>query len=111
MKIFFINLKRNIIPILFSLFTIFLIIFSDSNIKAVKNGLSLWLNNVVPSLLPFFIATELLKFTEIPYILGRKLNKLMKPLFNVPGIGAYAFIMGIISGYPVGAKIVSDFKN
>lgn len=33
----------------------------------------------------------------------------MQPLFNVPGEGGYAFIMGIISGYPVGAKIVSDF--
>lgn len=35
----------------------------------------------------------------------------MKPIFNVPGAGAYAFIMGIISGYPIGAKIVSDFKS
>jgi nucleoside recognition membrane protein YjiH len=24
--------------------------------------------------------------------------------------GAYAFLMGIVSGYPIGAKIVSDFK-
>jgi sporulation integral membrane protein YlbJ len=35
----------------------------------------------------------------------------MRPVFNVPGIGAYAFIMGIISGYPVGAKIVTKFRN
>ncbi len=27
------------------------------------------------------------------------------------GIGAYAFIMGIISGYPVGASIVTEFRN
>lgn len=27
------------------------------------------------------------------------------------GIGAYAFIMGIISGYPVGAKIVTEFRK
>lgn len=31
----------------------------------------------------------------------------MRPLFNVPGEGAFALIMGIISGYPVGAKIVT----
>ena len=35
----------------------------------------------------------------------------MRPFFNVPGIGAYAFFMGIISGYPIGAKIVTDFRN
>ena len=32
----------------------------------------------------------------------------MRPLFNVPGCGAFPFIMGLISGYPVGAKIVSN---
>ena len=35
----------------------------------------------------------------------------MKPLFNVPGIGAFPFIMGIISGYPVGAKIISNLYS
>ena len=35
----------------------------------------------------------------------------MKPIFNVRGEGAFAFIMGIISGYPVGAKIASSFRE
>lgn len=38
-------------------------------------------------------------------------NKIMRPLFNVPGIGAYALFMGIISGYPIGAKIVTNFRK
>ena len=38
-------------------------------------------------------------------------NKIMRPIFNVPGIGAYALFMGIISGYPIGAKIVTNFRN
>ena len=35
----------------------------------------------------------------------------MKPIFNVPGCGAYAMLMGIISGYPIGAKIVTNFRE
>jgi sporulation integral membrane protein YlbJ len=35
----------------------------------------------------------------------------MKPLFNVGGNGAFAFIMGIISGYPMGAKIACNFRQ
>lgn len=35
----------------------------------------------------------------------------MRPIFNVPGEGAFPFIMGIISGYPVGAKIVTNFRK
>ena len=29
----------------------------------------------------------------------------------MPGIGGFAFVMGLISGYPVGAKIVADFRE
>ena len=111
MKVLFINLKKNIIPIMFLLFTICLIIFSKSNIQAVKNALNIWVNNVIPSLFPFFIATELLNHTNIPRIIGNLFNKIMRPVFNVPGIGAYALFMGIISGYPVGAKIVTNFRR
>lgn len=111
MKVLFINFKKNIIPIMFFLFTICLIIFSKSNIVAVKKSLNIWGNNVIPSLFPFFIATELLNHTNIPRIIGNLFNKIMRPLFNVPGIGAYALFMGIISGYPVGAKIVTNFRN
>lgn len=111
MKIWYIKLKHNIIPITFLLFTICLIIFSKSNITAVKSALDIWVNNVIPSLLPFFMATELLNNTNIPKLIGNLFNKIMRPLFNVPGIGAYALFMGIISGYPIGAKIVTNFRN
>lgn len=89
----------------------FLLIFSNSNLSSAKTGLTLWANSVVPSLLPFFIATELLGYTNIISLLGKSLTKFMKPIFNVPGEGAFPFIMGIISGYPMGAKIVSTFKE
>lgn len=105
------SLKRNIFPILFCLFTVCLVLFSRQNLVATKEGLLLWANAVVPSLLPFFIATELLGHTKVVSGLGKLLNKVMRPIFNVPGEGSYAFIMGIISGYPIGAKIVTDFRN
>ena len=105
------SIKKNVLSIIFILFTISLVIFSTSNLVATKNGLLLWANSVVPSLFPFFIATELLSYTNVISLLGSYLNFLMRPLFNVPGEGSFPFIMGIISGYPTGAKIVSDFKN
>lgn len=111
MKLFFVKFKRNFIPLLFFIFMLCLIFFSKSNIMAVKSSLNIWINNVIPSLFPFFIATELLNNTNIPKQIGYMFNKIMKPLFNVPGIGAYALFMGIVSGYPVGAKIVTNFRN
>lgn len=35
----------------------------------------------------------------------------MRPLFNVPGEGSYALLMGIVSGYPIGAKIIVNLKE
>ena len=108
MKIF-VLVKRNILTIIFGLFMVFLIAFSKNNLSAAKDGLTLWATCVVPSLFPFFIATELLNYTNITNIFGKLLSKIMKPIFNIPGEGGYAFVMGIISGYPVGAKIVAEF--
>ena len=105
------KLKRNILSIIFLAFTFCLVIFSSNNLQAVKSGLTLWANSVVPSLFPFFVATEILINTDIINILGKLLNDYMKPLFNIRGEGSFAFIMGIISGYPVGAKIASEFRK
>lgn len=110
-KFIFINLKKNILPIIFLVFTICLVVFSKENLSATKKGLMLWANNVVPSLFPFFIATELLGFTNIIFKMEKFLTPIMKPLFNVSGSGAYPFVMGIISGYPIGAKIVANFRE
>lgn len=107
----FIHLRKNLITIIFVLFAIGLITFSKSNLSAAKEGLNLWMTSVVPSLLPFFIACELLSYTNIIDYLGKKFRKIMRPIFNVPGEGAFPLIMGIISGYPVGAKIVTNFRK
>lgn len=105
------SLRKNAISIIFVLFTVSLVIFSKSNLAAAKSGLKLWANNVVPSLFPFFIATNLLSHTNVIKYISKTCNKFMTPLFNVPGEGAYAFVLGLISGYPVGAKIVTDLRN
>ena len=111
MKFVIFKFKKEFWSILFFLFDISLILFSKSNISAVKSSINICINNVIPSLLPFFIATELLNKTDIPKIFGNLFHKIMRPVFNVPGIGAYALFMGMMCGYPVGAKIVTDFRK
>lgn len=111
MRFFVISIKKYFFTAIFLLFTITLILFSASNLSAAKKGLALWANSVVPTLFPFFIATELLCKTNFTQILGKYLSKFMKPIFNVPGECALAIIMGIISGYPVGAKVVCNLYD
>ena len=110
-KIWVYSLKRNGLAILFCVFTICLVLFSTTNLTAAKNGLILWATAVVPSLFPFFVANEMLSYTNVISFLGKWLTPIMRPLFGVPGEASFAFIMGLISGYPVGAKIVSNFME
>jgi len=109
-KFYILKLKQIILPLILVLFTACLVIFSKTNLLSAKSGLVLWANSIVPVLFPFFVATELLSHTNLTYYLGKILNRFMKPIFNVRGEGSFAFIMGIISGYPIGAKIAANFR-
>lgn len=111
MNFLVINLKKYFFTIIFILFVISLLLFSNNNLIAAQNGLALWATKVLPTLFPFFVATELLCQTNFTYILGKLLNKFMKPIFNVPGESSIAIILGTISGYPVGAKVVCNLKE
>lgn len=111
MRFFVISLKKYFFTIAFIIFTICLLMFSNNNLIAAQNGLALWAKSVLPTLFPFFVATELLCQTNFTYILGKFLNRFMKPIFNLPGESAAAVILGTISGYPVGAKVVVNLKN
>ena len=110
-KIWVYSLKNNVLTIIFCLFSLCLILFSSTNLIAAKNGLTLWVTAVIPSLFPFFVATELLSYTNIISFLGKLLTPIMRPLFHVPGEAGFAFLMGLISGYPVGAKVISHFME
>ena len=101
-------IKKNIITLLFASFMLFLLLYSYDNLIAARNGLKLFANNVIPSLFPFFVAVELLSHTSIIYYLSKLFHKFMKPIFNVPDVAIFPLIMGSISGYPIGAKVVSN---
>lgn len=105
------KIKNNMLPILLIFFTIALIVFSSSNLVAAKSGIVLWAASIVPSIFPFFVATELISNTQIPYLLGKLFTPFMKPLFNINGEGSFALIFGIICGYPMGAKITCNLRK
>ncbi|MEE1042621.1 MAG: hypothetical protein UH854_01520, partial [Clostridia bacterium] len=75
---------------------------------AAVNGINLCLGVVVPSLFPFFICSKILVKNGFAQMVSKPLHFIMRPVFNVPGCGAFVFVLGILSGCPVGAKTVTD---
>ncbi len=81
-----------------------LMLFPQESMEAVRDGLELCFNVIIPSLFPFFVLSSLVVELGLAGYLGRALEPVMRPLFNVSGACASAFALGFIGGYPVGAK-------
>lgn len=78
---------------------------------AARSGALLWFNNVLPSLLPFMIGTNILLRLGVVNFIGVLLEPVMRPLFGVSGRGAFALAMGAASGYPIGAQICASLRE
>jgi sporulation integral membrane protein YlbJ len=83
-----------------------LVVFPKDTVTAAGNGVKLCFNVIIPSLFPFFVLSTLIVQLGIARLFGRVLEPVMRPLFNVGGACATAFVLGFIGGYPVGAKTV-----
>ncbi len=79
--------------------------------QAVLGGISLWVSAIIPSMFPYFFLSALLSGLNVTGKLSFRLSPLTKRLFNTNGTTGYALIMSVLSGYPMGAKIVADLKN
>lgn len=80
--------------------------------NASKDALNLCVNVIIPTLFPFFVFSSLAVSLGLADILGKIFGGIMKPIFNVNGTCSAAFILGLISGFPVGAKTaISLYQN
>ncbi|NPV52130.1 MAG: sporulation integral membrane protein YlbJ [Firmicutes bacterium] len=93
------------------LVTTAVIAYPEESFKASLEGVRVWWEIVFPALLPFFIAAEVLMGLGVVHFLGALLEPLMRPLFDVPGVGAFAVAMGLASGYPMGARITGRLRR
>ena len=105
--IFFIN-KRVFLSLFLFFILMGLAVDPAPYIKSTYNGLVVFCTIIVPSLLPFFVFTKLLTSLQVINDLCNIFNPITKFLFKAPAISSYIFLVSILSGYPVGAKLVSE---
>ena len=105
-KSFFKNSKNKIITIIVLAICFVFILNPSVYSKSCLNAISVWALNVLPMLLPFFIFTRIIVSICSPK--KSVLDKPFKKFYNTPNGSFLIFFLSVISGYPMGAKLISN---
>lgn len=88
-----VNKKNKLIVCAAVLFAVTMVCFPQVTEAGSKSAIIIWANSIVPVLLPFFIFSDFIKRTG-------NLEKLPMQV--------YPFLVAVLSGYPMGAKVTAD---
>lgn len=88
-----------------------LLLHPKTTAAAVAQGLQICARSVLPALFPFFIVTDLWIRLGFPQTLGRIAGPAVERVLHLPGSVASVLLLGILGGYPVGARSVAALKE
>ena len=89
-----------------------LLIFPQYASLSARNGIETCLTVIVPSLFPFFVISNMIIELGLATRLGKLFSPFMRKLFRVPKEGAVVLVLGMLSGFPVGASTaVNLYEN
>lgn len=107
--------RPNIVKILsIALIVTVMAVFLFNPVKyrlSVLSGLLVFGSVILPAALPFFFFSKLLLELGVADTLSRLLAPVTRKLYRCSGESAYIFIMSVLSGYPVGAKLISEMHS
>lgn len=86
-----------------------LIAFPKEIGNGVKSGLLLLGDSIIPALFPFMVFASYIAFSPYSDRISMLLKKPAQKLFSTNGNGLTAVILGILGGYPIGAKTVAEY--
>ena len=100
--------KINYLFLLFVLF-LFLNLFTINNIsQIIIRVCNIWLNNLIPSIFPFYTISDLLINYGFIDILNFALEKPFNKLFKIKGSATFVFIFSMFTGFPSNAKYIDS---
>lgn len=90
------------------IFFFLMLCFPKETLSGATNGLLLWFQIVLPTLLPFFVLTNFMIQTNSVYYISHLFGSLLRKLLCVSPAGSFAALSGLLCGCPVGAKVTAD---
>ncbi len=75
---------------------------------SAKEGLLLWFQVVLPALLPFLILSSVILGLGVDDSISRLVSPVLTRMFGISKAGCYPVVIGMLSGYPLGAATVAE---
>ncbi|MCI8836909.1 MAG: nucleoside recognition protein [Hungatella sp.] len=102
-------MKKSVLPAL-SIVVLFLMLTHPAlSFEGARNGLLLWYQTVVPTLLPFMICSNVIVSLNGIRLMTAPVRPLLKSMFRLSDAGCYVLVSGLLCGYPMGAKTCGEF--
>lgn len=105
------KLGSNLMICLLVTITIMIICFSDVVMESVSFSISIWKDNLFPSLFPFFVVSNLLLEYGFIEKISFYLGKFMPKIFHLPKQASFVLLVSLFSGFPSGAKYTTELVN
>ncbi len=106
-----IKIIRDFLPFIFIVCFALMLALNKSFSGFTIEGLKMYFACILPSLFPYCFITAILSFLSGTEKMSKLISPFFERVFKVNGACGYAFLMGLISGYPVGSIIVADFRS
>ncbi len=104
-------MKKSIKGILSVLCLLMLLFNPGLALEGARQGIMLWGNVVLPTLLPFMICSGVIVAMDAIHILTGPFRPILSGILKLSGQGSYVLMSGLLCGYPMGAKTTSDFLD
>ncbi|MDD7402446.1 MAG: nucleoside recognition domain-containing protein [Butyribacter sp.] len=101
-------MNRKILILMAGTLVLLCILFPNQVSEGAKLGLTLWFDTVLPALLPFMILSGFMIRQNITGSISRLVYPFFHKIFGVTREGCYPAVIGMLSGYPVGAKTAAQ---
>lgn len=88
----------------------FLLIFPEVSKSGITKGLMISSNVIIPSLFPFMVCVSIIIKSGFS-IKNKFLNGILYAVFGHSTDTFFVFLLSMLGGYPVGAKLIDDMYN
>ena len=97
-------MKKKLLLLYILIFVIYILFFPKSAVTAAANGLILWYERVLPSLLPFAILSNILIYSGFTEYLVKLFYPFLRLILPTSRNGSIVLLSGFLFGFPMGSK-------